>query len=138
MFGKLGWRIAVPAAAALAAAVIPAASAAAAAGPVQDPVPIRPNQYFEGRVNATAPKATINVLCAGPASTGHPLKGQTVEVNPVLDPITTYDGYHVNKAISTSVTVPCGGTGTMRFVPAPRSSTAKSAKVQVTFRNIGA
>ena len=38
---------------------------------------------------------------------------------------------------SGGITVPCSGTAKVVFTPSPASSTAKSAVLTVTFRNIG-
>jgi len=149
----------VLAAAAGVAAVAPSAPAAALA--------IGPHQYFVGTVNSHAASATIEVLCAGPASTGHPLANQTVGVNFVLPPATTTVGYtgtsgtsidawlswpaltgplpvpiakftsYGTAPIPTGITVPCSGTGVMSFLPEP-STGGQVSNVQVTFLNIGA
>jgi hypothetical protein len=141
-------------------------AAAASAAPItQDPVPIGPNEYFSGFVNGHPPgKAVIRVICPGPVNTGHPAGNQTIEVK-TAQPTSTFDlgytgsagkkitatlapaatttilasftSYFVPKKIPTSITVPCSGTGTVIFAPSPTSSTAKSAKLPVTFLNIG-
>ena len=67
------------------ATVIPAASASAGV--------IKPGQYFVGLVNTHTSNAVIDVLCAGPSTTGHPLANQTVQVNQVLPPVDTTIGY---------------------------------------------
>jgi hypothetical protein len=51
--------------------------------------------------------------------------------------IATFTGYGA-MPIPTSITVPCGGSGEMLFLPAPGSRTVKAATVGVTFVNIGA
>jgi hypothetical protein len=141
-----------------------AAAASAAVGP-QDPVPIAPNEYFKGLINNHPPgKAVITVICPGPVNTGHPAAGQTIEVE-TTQPTSTFDtgftgsagrkitatlapsastmilasftSFFVPKKIPTSITVPCSGTGTVVFAPSPPSSTAMSAKLPVTFLNIG-
>jgi hypothetical protein len=100
-------------------------------------------------------------------SMGHPISGQTVEVFRVLPPTTGTVGYTgsaahqidalfsapssatVNPpivlssffapvAIPTSLLLPCGGSGTVSFVPIPTSSSAVGVAVKVTFLNIGA
>jgi hypothetical protein len=142
-----------------------AATAAAAPIPVQDPVPIGPNEYFRGFINGHPPgKAVIKVVCPGPVNTGHPAGNQTIEVK-TAKPISTADlgftgsagkritaalvpsstatilatftSFFVPKKIPTSITVPCSGTGKVMFRPSPTSSTAKSAVLTVTFLNIG-
>lgn len=156
----------VLAAAVLALAGAPSVAAVAAARPVQDPVPIGPDQYFTGLVNAHPPgQAVIYVVCAGPANTGHPAGKQPVEVKITPPPVSTSDvgytgsagrritaalspaaatvviagftSYFVKKYIPTSITVPCSGTGTVAFVPAPGSTNARTATLAVTFENIG-
>jgi hypothetical protein len=142
-----------------------AAAASAAPIPVQDPVPIGPNEYFSGFINNHPPgKAVIKVVCPGPANTGHPAGNQKIEVK-TAQPTSTFDigftgsagkkitatlapaatttilasftSFFVPKKIPTSITVPCSGTGTVVFTPSPGSSTAKAAKLPVTFLNIG-
>ena len=98
-----------------------------------------------------------------PGETGHPMAGQTVEVlRPVVivvghtgftgpnatkivayfgpQPTTvtpshvTFKQYGVVKPIPTSLVLPCTGTGTVRFVPLPKSpSISRPATVQVTY-----
>lgn len=149
----------VLAAAAGVAAVVPAASAAAGT--------VGPGQYFVGLVNAHTGTAVIDVFCAGPVTTGHPLANQTVGVNQLYPPVTNTIGYtgltadsidawlswpspvvpppelvatftsYGTAAIPTNITVPCGGTGTMTFVPNPDDG-GRASTVQVTFRNLGA
>lgn len=68
-------------------------TAVAAASPVQDPVPIGPNEFFSGLVNGsegTSSPAVIQTNCFGPiqpGQTGNPLPGQTVEVEQVQPPV---------------------------------------------------
>ena len=159
MRGKLPPAFASLAAAFLVLAVSPAAGAAT--HPVQDPVPIEPNQYFTGLVNGHPPgAATIDVVCPAGSTTGHPVADQPVEVelaasagttdtgytgsagksiNATLTPGTTtaliasFTSYYVPKNIPTTIVVPCSGSGTVTFAPAPTSSTAKSAVLPVTF-----
>jgi len=98
--------------------------------------------------------------------TGHPLAGQTVEVrlDPAVaggpgytgnsarsigvffgppPPSTTAPGqvsftrYGIPKAIPTTLTFPCGGTGFVTFVPFPQSPpTSRSASVAVAYANV--
>jgi hypothetical protein len=138
-----------------------AAAAAAAPVPVQDPVPIGPNEYFSGFISGHPPgKAVITVICPGPLNTGHPAAGQRIEVQ-TAQPTSTFDigytgsagkkitaalapastttilasftSFFVPKNIPTSITVPCSGTGKVVFRPSPASPTAKSAVLPVTF-----
>lgn len=57
---------------------------------------VGPKQYFHGEVfgvtSSNAPDV-IEVACAGPASTGHPLAGQSVAVHQFYPPTTTTFGY---------------------------------------------
>lgn len=70
------------------------AAAAATLGPVPDPVPIGPNEFFSGLVNGSdgiSSVAAIQTNCIGPVQpgqTGHPLAGQTVEVTLAKPPVT--------------------------------------------------
>jgi len=97
-----------------------------------------------------------------PGQTGHPMSGQTLEVlsppPPVVagpihsgytgasatritavlrgDPpvvLARFTHYFTGQAIRTNVELPCAGTGVVRFVPWPRSSTSKAAFVTVSF-----
>jgi hypothetical protein len=168
MRGRLGLRFATVLMSGLVTAALGvtfAAAAAAAPAPVQDPVPIGPNEYFRGFVNGHPPgKAVIRVVCPGPASTGHPVAGQKIEVKTAqptstadlgftgsagkritaaLTPdstttvLATFTSFFVPKKIPTGIIVPCSGTAKVRFTPLPTSSTAKSAVLTVTFLNIG-
>jgi hypothetical protein len=165
MRARFSHSLLLAAAAALALAAVPAVSAAASAA--QDPVPIGPNEYFTGLVNGHPPgAATVNVVCPGPESkTGHPEQKQPVEVVPMQPASTTdlgytgskgraitaslgvaaaviklasFSGYYVPVYIPTKIVVPCSGTGTVRFTPAPTSKTAKTATLTVTFVNVAA
>ncbi|HEV2637618.1 MAG TPA: hypothetical protein VGX23_20870 [Actinocrinis sp.] len=89
-----------PALAALALAAALAPSAAFATTPVQDPLPIGPNQSFVGVVNGKAANAVITMVCPGPITpgeTGHPLAGQYVEVETVV-PVAAADGFTGSSA----------------------------------------
>jgi hypothetical protein len=131
-----------------------------------DPAPIGPNQYFVGEVNGASANAVIQVGCFGPVvagETGHPVSGQYVDVLPgassssagvgftgsaadhvVVDfggtstttPV-TLTAYGVKAEIPAGLNLPCSGTGKVQFVPAPTSSTARTATVTVTYQNIG-
>lgn len=155
-------RLALAATVALGAAVLPAATARA----VQDPIPIGPNMYFYGLVNGKAADAVVDVVCPGPVgpnSTGHPVSGQTAEVRTIVPPVSSQYGYtgsagkQIDAGFNLSSTVnlpivftsfyapakipatwvvPCGGSGSMTFVPLPNSTTARSTTVTVTFVNI--
>ncbi len=84
------------AAAALAVTAVPAVSAAAS--PTPDPVPIGHNQFFAGLVFGTAEQSQIEVACAGPATTGHPMTGQSVEAILVAPPAPPSAGFTGSRA----------------------------------------
>jgi hypothetical protein len=142
-----------------------AVAAAPAAAVVQDPIPIRPNMYFTAQVNGVSSGAVVKVVCAGPASTGHPAAGQTVEVLTAA-PVSSSVGYTGSAAdsidaifsapsdatnapivlssffapqpIPTTLNLPCSGDGTVSFVPIPTSGTAHGFAVSVSFLDLGA
>jgi hypothetical protein len=143
---------------AMTGALTVATAAAASASPVQDPVPVGPNEFFAGLVNGSdgvSSPAVINTSCFGPITqgeTGHPLAGQTVEVEPAQVPVSsaagytgnassitafltwpassvsapelvaTFTSYYVAEPIPVTLTVPCGGQGEVSFVPTPTST----------------
>jgi hypothetical protein len=104
----------------------------------------------------------------GIGRTGHPLAGQTVEVGRTLPtgsnsgytgssatsiaaffgappPVTAGPGqvdfsrYGVAKAIPASLSLPCGGTGAVTFVPFPESPpSSRSESVPVEYTNVAA
>jgi hypothetical protein len=82
------------------AALAVCAAAAPAAQAVQDPIPVGPNYYFTATVNGgPTPTSTavpvIKVVCPGPiypGETGHPISGQTVEVDAVFPPYPNSSG----------------------------------------------
>jgi hypothetical protein len=131
------------------------------AGARSDPA-IATNQPFLGLVNAKQPTATIEVLCPGPANSGHPLADQTVAVSrapsaatstgftgsrgrsvvagfggPATNAQVTFSTYR-SRPIPTSLVLPCSGTGTVVFSPRPTSKTALASAVTVTYLNLGA
>jgi hypothetical protein len=128
MFRTIASRI-LAAAAVLAVAAVPAASAAAS--PAADPIPIGHNQFFAGLVFGTAEQSQIEVACAGPATTGHPMAGQSVEailVAPPAPPSAGFTGTRANaiRAVLSwivkgkTVTVPIGTlTGYYETLPVP-------------------
>jgi hypothetical protein len=134
----------------------------AVAGGIIDPAPIAPNNYFFGQVNGHTSGATIGVICVGPVAvgqTGRPAANQTVNAIPTTPPTSTTAGFTgtaansidvrigvasavvpivlhdwvVTAPIQVTLSMPCSGTGTVTFAPAPSSPTAKPATVQVTF-----
>lgn len=97
-----------------------------------------------------------------PGQKGHPMAGQMLDVLSPLPPVVfgpihpgrtgasatrivavlrgtpkvvlaRFSNYFQSEAIPTSVELPCAGTGVVRFVPKPKSSTAKAARVTVSF-----
>ena len=153
-------------------------SAVAIAGPA---VPagaasrVGPTQYFTGVINGidgnTASPITIQMVCGGPATSGHPAAGQTLAVHQLFPPSTIasigYTGsdakigvffhapppatsgarrsssslifvrYDKPVPLPTSLTLPCSGTDTVRFVPIPVVSPSRSASVPVQFVSPG-
>ncbi|WNI14431.1 hypothetical protein [Actinacidiphila sp. ITFR-21] len=154
------------AALALAAVTAGTASAAADSGsPTPVPRPIGPHQAFSGLVNGVNVGAVVKVVCAGPvttASTGHPVADQTVAVQFVPDPAPTsgftgdsadhalvefgaatsvssilqLSAYGVPAKIPVGLNLPCSGTGTVAFVPAPTSASARPSLIKVTYVNV--
>lgn len=102
-----------------------------------------------------------------PTSTGHPMAGQQVSVQLVAGtapdtatvgytgtsadrdmvgfgnavsaaPVTEVKAYGLAVAIPQTLNLPCFGTGTVGFIPAPTSPTAQPALVEVTYVSVGA
>jgi len=144
------------------AAVLAAFPGGAVADPIQDPVLIGPNQFFVGLVNGLPSEAAIQMGCFGPlrpGETGHPLAGQTVEVQlapgladgftgnasriaatlsspsaitaPVI--LGKFSSYFVAAPISTSLRLPCAGSGSVAFRPLGGGSKARPSIVKVSF-----
>jgi hypothetical protein len=136
---------------------------------------IRPHQYFSGLVDGSTGHPTpaiVEVVCPGPAGgtgrTGHPLGGQTVEVERATAAISSagYTGnrgtsvsvffgalppsgaavgqvtlhrYGVPAPIPTSLELPCSGSGVVGFLPFPRTPPfSRAATVPVEYANIAA
>jgi hypothetical protein len=101
-----------------------------------------------------------------PTSTGHPVTGQTVSVKLVSGntadkatvgytgtaatrdlvgfgnavstaPATVLKAYGLSVEIPATLNLPCYGTGTVSFIPAPTSPTAQTATVDVSYVSIG-
>lgn len=146
-------------AAALAIAVIAPVAIATATAAAGSGV-IGPNQAFIGRVNGKHDHAKIEVLCPGPANTGHPTPGQTLVVHGGVDDLPGFTGsraheivatlptassalsvafsrYDTPAPIPTSLVLPCAGTAKVIFSPVPTSHTAIPDTVIVTFENRG-
>jgi len=149
------------AALALAGTGLVATPAAAADPPI---FLVQPHQYFSAQINGKAGESTITVICVGPSATGHPAAGQTIGVSLVsitpgpvdtlgytgdaansiaagrLDsasaaPIAVFTVYET-QALSTKVTLPCGGTVSIAFMPSPNVN-GRASTVLVHLRSIG-
>lgn len=93
MLRKTASRVAVASALALIAGGALAAPAMADGGQVG------PKQYFHGEVfglPSSNAQNTIQVACAGPESTGHPVAGQYVAAHQFFPPVTATYGYTGN------------------------------------------
>ena len=99
MFRRTASRIAI------ASAVMMVAGGALAAPAMADGGPVGPKQYFYGEVfglsSSTAPNV-IEVACAGPETTGHPVAGQYVAAHQFFPPVTT-SGYTGDKGTEIDV-----------------------------------
>lgn len=93
MFRRPGSRIAIASALTLAVT-----GTLAAASPAQATT-VGPKQYFAGEVFGSTAQSVIQVDCPGPAVSGHPAPGQTVEVIQLLPPVTTTAGYTGDLAV---------------------------------------
>ena len=148
---RLRSAVAVPLVVGAALWAAPSAASAATARP------IGPNQSFVGVTKGQLGTDHILMICPAAAASGHPAGGQTVEVLPGPTAIgggfTGNKGTHVAVAfpgpsataplnlvaygvarpIPTTLTLPCTGTGTVRFIPLPTSKTARTDLVTVTF-----
>jgi hypothetical protein len=164
MFSRAVSRAAIASAAVAVAGGVLAVPAVAQAGTVG------PKQYFYGELFPVASSShdVIHVACAGPASTGHPVAGQSVAVHQIFPPTTivgytgnfgteidtnlvwsrgtitvatpiaTFTSYDDPAPIPTSITVPCSGSGVLRFNPYPDpDGTGNSSVVNVTFVSPG-
>lgn len=149
-------------------AAVPVVSVAAAmtlAATAYAAEPIAPDQHFLGVVNGATGDATFVVVCPGPVGTvGHPFgdkveavlqsavsssagfTGSTadsitvlLEAGPSVQVIGTLTQYGTQLDVPGSLTVPCGGTGTVVFAPTPDTKhDAIPATVTVQFVNIAA
>jgi hypothetical protein len=102
-----------------AAAIVVAAASPAAAGGVVDPVPITPNQAFNGLVNGATGVSRIAVNCDGPTDvvpTGHPVAGQ-VFTAVQADPTGTVPGTGFTGSAGTSLVVSVRPAGISRTPP---------------------
>ena len=78
----------------------------------------------------------IEVPSWGFANTGTRF-GKFIQPAAATTILASFTSFFVPEKIPTGIIVPCSGTGTVVFAPSPVSSTAKSAKLPVTFLNIG-
>ncbi|MBR7835682.1 hypothetical protein KDL01_20570 [Actinospica durhamensis] len=159
-------RTITPLLAGLATVVLTGSTALAAVSPAQDPVAVGPGQYFTATINGTSADPVIKVVCLGPivaGETGHPLADQYLEVQlaPTSSTVVGYTGsaadsidvlfasasstsvltltaYYVPVEIPTTLELPCGGTGTVTFAPAPTSPTARNLTLAVSYGNVAA
>ena len=68
--------------------------------------PIGPKQYFYGEVFGLSSATTLNVIevaCACPATTGHPVAGQYVAAHQIYPPVAATTGYTGNYAAEINV-----------------------------------
>jgi hypothetical protein len=74
--------------------------ALAVAGPARAQASqVGPRQFFVGEVFGKTAQSVIEVACAGVATTGHPVPGQTVEVAQILPPLPSNVGYTGDLAV---------------------------------------
>ena len=120
--------------------------------------PVGPNQLFSGVVNGRTANATVYVVCPGPTypgELGRPFADKWEVVpggsgftgsaanrivatisSPAKGATSTFTEYGVAQAFPATALLPCSGTGTAVFTPAPTSPTARAAVVTVRFVNI--
>jgi hypothetical protein len=84
----------------MALASVPALIAAGALAAPAHAASVGPRQYFSGQVFGAISSSTtsdvIEVACAGPLATGHPVAGQSVAVQLLVPPTATTFGYTGN------------------------------------------
>jgi hypothetical protein len=85
---------------AIASAAMALAGVALATPAMADGGQVEPQQYFNGEVfglsTTTSAPDVIQVACAGPATTGHPVAGQYVAAHQFFPPVVTSFGYTGN------------------------------------------
>jgi hypothetical protein len=84
---------------AIASAVTLVAGIALATPAMADGGQVGPKQYFDGEVsglNSASAHDVIQVACAGPAATGHPVADQYVAAHQFFPPVATTYGYTGN------------------------------------------
>jgi hypothetical protein len=129
---------------------------------VSDAARVGPSQHFIGTVNGDHSSAVVRTFCPGPewpGRTGPPVGGQFLatilvpsgpaftgsEANAITATFKE-DGsksivlrrYGVARSIPSGLALPCDGTGSVTFVPVPRTAAggAVADTVEVTYQNI--
>lgn len=93
MFSRTASRVAI------ASAVVLVAGGALATPAMADGGQVGPRQYFHGEVfglTSSTAQNVIQVACAGPETTGHPVAGQYVAAHQFFPPVATTYGYTGN------------------------------------------
>lgn len=91
---------------AAASAVVLAGGIALATPAMADGGQVGPEQYFDGEVfglSTVSAQNVIQVSCAGPATTGHPVAGQYVAAHQFFPPVATTYGYTGNSGTEIDV-----------------------------------
>jgi hypothetical protein len=91
---------------AIASAVMLVAGGALATPAMADGGQVGPKQYFYGEVfgpTSSTARDVIQVSCAGPGTTGHPVAGQYVAAHQFFPPVTTSYGYTGNSGTEINV-----------------------------------
>jgi hypothetical protein len=122
------------------ASASPLAASRGAAGPVQDPLPIKPNEFFSGYVNGHPPGEVEPANGTGSAVDLGYTGTEAHRIVATLGPsaasssvIADFSSYYVIDYIPTTITVPCSGSGVVSFTPLPANPTASSSSLDVTF-----
>jgi hypothetical protein len=100
MFRRTASRIAI------ASAVMLVAGGAFATSAMADGGQVGPKQYFHGEffgLTSTTAADVIQVSCAGPETTGHPVAGQYVAAHQFFPPVTASYGYTGNSGTEIDV-----------------------------------
>ena len=124
-----------------------------------DALHVGAGQHFMGIVNGNHTNAVVYVVCPGPATpgqTGHPAGDQFVAViftsegdgftgsatsitvrftNTAAGGV-TLTRYGIARSIPTGIELPCSGTGSVTFAPAPSTTISAPDDVKVTYENI--
>jgi hypothetical protein len=127
MPGKTASRVTFASACALIVGGALAIPASAQAGPVG------PKQFYDGQVFGIASATTQDVIgvgCAGPATTGHPLPGQSVAAHQIFPPAATTAGYTGNFGTEIRADL-TWSRGTITVVTAIGTLTSYDVKVSI-------